>query len=352
VKILLITFPDGISHLTSSLYNSMKVLGNDVVRYVYTNLNRDFLVYSNKIPIVKQLYDKYIKLIQNNENKILLKLAKKFKPDILFSIKGEAILPKTIEEIKKNTGAFTILWAIDDPYKFESESKYISQSYDFVFTSGVNSVKDYKRIGVKAKYIPFAADHRIFRKVEVNNKEYSEYGSSISFVGRRRFQRIELLNAISDMDLKIWGPNWKNWFRFIGLDHNYNKFYNKNLIKKCTGITVNTDQYVKIINSTKINLNIHPKLWKMKSNLRTFEVTMAGGFLLTDKPDGFSDLFKPGRDVICFNSKKELRELCEYYLDNEDERIKIAERGQKKALKYYTLDNRVQQILKFIKIHS
>lgn len=348
MKVLVASFPDGVIHTTSSLCDSMKAIGHEVQRFIYTGLNRDSLVYTSKIPGIRGMHMNNIKSLQRKENEQLIKKSEKFQPDVLISIKGEAIFPETIEKIRKETGAFSILWAIDDPNKFLDESKALAPGYDFVFTSGMDSKKEYAEIGVRAEYIPFAADHRIFREMDVNENDRKIYGSDISFVARRRKERVELVNNIADTNLKVWGPRWKNWFRFFGCDRDY-KIYNKGLLDKCTGKSANTDMYLKIINASKINLNSHARNWKMKSNIRSFEIALCNAFLLSDNPEGFKDLFRVGKEVVCFNDGNELKELCQYYLDNEDERRKVAKAGYERALKEHTLDIRAKEMLGVVK---
>ena len=150
------------------------------------------------------------------------------------------------------------------------------------------------------------------------------------------------------MNLKVWGPRWKNWFRHLGKDRDY-KIYNKGLLLRCTGKSADTDMYLKIINASKINLNSHAKNWEMGSNIRSFEISLCGRFLICDKPEGFGDLFKIGKEVVCFNDGNELKELCQYYIDNEEEREKIARAGQERCLKEHTLDIRARQMLKAVR---
>ena len=51
-----------------------------------------------------------------------------------------------------------------------------------------------------------------------------------------------------------------------------------------------------------------------------------------------------GEDIPVFD-KNNFMELFEYYLKNEDERIKITNKIQEITLKEHTMENRIQQLL-------
>ena len=60
----------------------------------------------------------------------------------------------------------------------------------------------------------------------------------------------------------------------------------------------------------------------------------AGGFLLTEPWQNLNQEFGVGKDLDTFSSIDELKLKIDYYLNNEDERTKIAEHGRKTVSKY------------------
>ena len=64
--------------------------------------------------------------------RLLYQQAKSFKPDMLFVIQGQAILPQTIIEIKKNLNLITVNWFVDYPKELDYGLS-VSKLYDYLF---------------------------------------------------------------------------------------------------------------------------------------------------------------------------------------------------------------------------
>lgn len=79
--------------------------------------------------------------------------------------------------------------------------------------------------------------------------------------------------------------------------------------------------------------------------MRVFEATGYGSFLLADNAQGIRDLYEIGKEVVCYNDSRDLAELARYYLSNDEERVQIAMRWQRKALGRHTYVNRAKTIL-------
>jgi spore maturation protein CgeB len=311
-------------------YRVLKDMGNHIYRFDYIENYRILSLDIHKIPKIGDI-------IINITNKNLFDEAKKARPDILLVIKGEGISPKTILKIKREVGAKAIFWMHDDPQLFDEISRNAAFAYDYVLTSSEQCIPMYRYMGIKnVEYMPFMCDPTIHKKVELTELEKEKYGSDVCFVGTYYYEREYFLRALKDFNLKIWGPGWDN----SCVD---------NAIKiKVMGRAVSPEIMVKIFNASKIVLNIHHAQMKyggMKANSRVFEATGCGSLHLTDKTVGLEDLFECGKEVICYNDKKELVESVKYYLDNPEEREEIANKGQKRAYKDHTVYKRMERVL-------
>jgi spore maturation protein CgeB len=72
-------------------------------------------------------------------------------------------------------------------------------------------------------------------------------------------------------------------------------------------------------------------------NMRVVIATASGGFLLTDRVAGMDELgLVDGQNVALWSTEAELVEKALYYLDHEDERRAIAERGRAWALENHS----------------
>ncbi|HRJ70667.1 MAG TPA: glycosyltransferase [Terrimicrobiaceae bacterium] len=87
----------------------------------------------------------------------------------------------------------------------------------------------------------------------------------------------------------------------------------------------------------RIALNVHIDLaGREAANMRLFEATGAGAFLLTDHKPNIADYFEPGREVETFQTPSEMMEKIFYYLDHPEKRHAIATAGQQKTLRNFT----------------
>ena len=274
-------------------------------------------------------------------NEELKKHVLKISPNVVLTVKGEYVLPETIEWIKKEFSTPTILWFTDDPLFFNSVSKYIAPAFDYVFTSSEYCVPKYRELGVEhVEYLPFACNPSIHRHVNLTEKEIAMYENDVCFVGTCYPWRIEVLRRLTKFRLDVWGKFWK-WF-----------LINPKLKRAYRGRPVYGEELIKVYHATKIALNMHtPPHWYagQKANLRVFEATGCGTFLITDNPGRLGDLYRIGRELVCYKDKDELVELVEYYVDNTEERTAIAKRGQERAYKEHTYVHRLTKILSAIK---
>src|SRR5207247_514481 len=90
-----------------------------------------------------------------------------------------------------------------------------------------------------------------------------------------------------------------------------------------SGGYVSFKQMLDIYKTSRINLNFsktgaHP--WARQLKGRVFQVCLAGGFLLTEYAPGIENYFELGKQIICFDSPREMVDKARYYLNHEAER--------------------------------
>ncbi len=104
----------------------------------------------------------------------------------------------------------------------------------------------------------------------------------------------------------------------------------------------------KIFHLSKINLNMTAKSIKSALPLRIWDILACGGFLLTNYQSEIPQYFEIGIDLETYASREELIEKCEYYLTHEEERKQIADNGYRKVKKYHTLEQRLDEMMRYI----
>ena len=105
------------------------------------------------------------------------------------------------------------------------------------------------------------------------------------------------------------------------------------------------DDMVNSINSYKIHFNCNIS---NDINYRTFETTGCGTFLLTNYTPGLEKLFEIGKEIVVYDSVEDLDNKTKYYLDNPEERNKIAKAGHERAKKDHTYYERAKKLIDII----
>ena len=111
------------------------------------------------------------------------------------------------------------------------------------------------------------------------------------------------------------------------------------------GFARSLDEMPLIFNQSKININITAKSIRSGLPLRIFDVLGCGGFLITNYQSEIPQFFTIGKDLVTYDSADNLKELCRYYLEHEQERKDIALHGYNTVKKYHTYDIRLLQML-------
>jgi len=263
------------------------------------------------------------------------------KPDILLiKFYRDEIRKETVKYISEHTSTTVVGIFGDDEKYFYKNSKKL-RKYSAIVTSeyapcvnySITTFKPafewYRKIGVEnVLHMYYCANPRVYKKL--NMKQDYE----VSFSGSITPERISVCNHLlaSNMRIHVFGNGWRSGNHAV----------------------LDEDNYVRLFSKTKINLNINVDIIDGKRipqiKARDFEVTMCGGFVLSQ----YNELLKPcyvlGKEIETFKTKPELVDKIKYYLKHEDKREKIAKAGHKRAQKDHTSISRFKRILKQIKL--
>ena len=80
--------------------------------------------------------------------------------------------------------------------------------------------------------------------------------------------------------------------------------------------------------------------------LRVLDVMAAGGFLLTTYTEEIAEQFKDGEDLVIAYTPEEMIQKTAYYLEHEEERKKIARKGQETVFEKFAYTKLLPEILK------
>jgi len=308
-----------------SYYSAFMSLGMNVL---YFNL-----------PIVSRFIRPFCEYIINLR---LLRYTNEIQPDLILIFKGYYLKPETIMKIKKISKCLIFCFNPDDPfniYFLGSSHNNILEAipyYDCYFTFSRYLMERIKQKGAKkVEYLPFGFDPDIHYPVKVSDEERIKYAHDVAFIGNWSPEREDYLSELLEFDLGIWG---EKYWRKLCKDKNLKKRWQK---KAVYGV-----EQSKVLNSSKIALNILRAQNKGSHNMRTFELPACGVFVISEKSPEIEDFFKEDEEIVLFSSKPELKEKINYYLKNETKRKKISYRGFRRCIESdYTYKARAKKIL-------
>lgn len=123
-------------------------------------------------------------------------------------------------------------------------------------------------------------------------------------------------------------------------------FPNSNLQLK-GGVSTLTEM-PKVFHCSKINLNITIKSIQSGLSLRVWDVLGCGGFLLSNYQAEIPEYFEIGKDLVCYESQKDLNEKAAYYLAHDDLRKEIAHNGYEKVKARHTWAHRISSMMQTV----
>jgi len=100
----------------------------------------------------------------------------------------------------------------------------------------------------------------------------------------------------------------------------------------------------KIFRDSKINLNFTIPNIIDGTPLRVLDILACGGFCLTSGRPDLGRHFQDGHDLVVFEGREDLLKKADYYLSHEDERLCIAQNGQRLIQQKHTYEIRLQEM--------
>jgi len=298
-----------------------------------------------KMPFSKPVFNRLIKQYLDVDNRNFLHMVREESPDLLFVIKGDHLLPGTLNTLKNELQIPIISYIWDDPFYprsglyYDDYRKFNFEKgmhlYDYIFVFDSSCVEEIKQRGtMNAAYLPLATDPKKYKVLPISEEDEGDFSYDICFVGAPYPNRVELLDSLSQYKLGVFGDGWTKYFLRRG---NKIPTYYKG---KATG-----EKVLRIYRSSKIVLNLHYPDSKEGLNSRTFDILACGACELVDYKKILSKHFKIGEEIISYRNLEELHQKVAYYCRNTQELKRISENGRKRILKEHTWHHRVERII-------
>ena len=274
-------------------------------------------------------------------NRELLAKALEYGPDVVFIIKGAYIAPRTLEVIKRETGALLINYAADDPFNPATPNRSLVTCiphYDLYVCTKKAIMEDVRRAGAKqVMYVPFGYKPSVhFPEMPISQEEKHRFESDVVFLGGMDQDRLPLFEslhqALPDVRLHLYGGYWEK-SQALGSLHK--------------GLAFGRD-YRLALGGCKIAVNVVRRSNRDDHVMRTFEIPACRAFMLAERTPEHLEMFREGTEMACFSTAQELIQQVRYFLTHHSERQSIADGGHKKVLNgKFSYKDRLQEILDY-----
>lgn len=253
-------------------------------------------------------------------NRDLMRRAETGEVNVALIVKGPFVRRETVAGLRKR-GVVLLNFATDDPFNMSASTEWMRQSlpeYDIYFSTKRAVIGDLTSAGCRrVEYMPFAYKPQVhFYEGSNTPEEVRRFECDVSFVGGADdvraafFQR--LLNAEPQLKLKLYGGYWER-YRSLRAFH--------------CGAAVGR-AFRLAASGAAVCVNLVRRANRDGHVMRSFELPACGAFVAAERTAEHTELFREGREMVCFDGEEEFVEVMRRYLRQPEERRRIAAAGQ------------------------
>jgi len=262
------------------------------------------------------------------------------RPDVLFTLSGNVILPETLQWIRER-GIVVVLFLLDSIHRLPLTQIglewyhliYVFEPTDIPFISPKNA---------NIAYLAPAYNPDFYHPIPGAEKKYD-----VTFVGTPYGQRLEILNQLcklaleKDIRVALVGKYWHRGYRKLAFRLSYPYIYRfvlKNGVMDPKNVNL-------LYNQSKVVLNHHIDMNGEAVNCRLFDIAGAGALQLVENRKMRPETFRPGEEVVTYASVEELKAKADYFVKNPVEAQKIANAAALRARAEHTYFHRSRRII-------
>ncbi len=305
---------------------------NDTEVHLFSTDNKNFSVFGT--------YESHLELDKKNDVReiysFIFDYIKEHKIEIcIFFGSGYSWHESFLLKLKEI--AYIACYFGDDPEGSSKTSKFYVKNFNYAFCGGI-FYND--RSTIEEKYIEWGAKRAKFIPLGVCPAKYSE---PIRDLNQRSVDLVYVGGCYFPKVFRMFRLKWHfgDRMRMYGRGWNKSGSIPKTLILKIIKFffrihqieELPKEQLIGLYQDSKIGFNIHMSYGP--SNLRLYELPMNGVMQICDCWEGLSRLYEIDKEVVFYETIGDAIKKIEYYLDNENERIKIAWAGYEKVRNNY-----------------
>lgn len=256
-----------------------------------------------------------------NINTHIQKSIKAQRYDLIWIDKGVFITEKTIKSLKAKSKQ--IVHFTPDMAFYANQSKHFNKSiglYDYVITTKSKELDYYEEFVSEEKII--LVTQGFDKEIHKPLHKFEEKDDVIVFIGLAEPSRIQIAEKIiaHNLSLKLVGKGWEAFAE-------KNKL-NKNLI--FLGESIYSEEYSRLISSSKFGLGLLSKQFPELHTTRTFEIPACGTALLTENNAETASFFND-TEVVFYKNIEELINKVKFYLNYSGDLEELTNKGYKKV---------------------
>lgn len=259
-------------------------------------------------------------------------IAVKMRPDLIFiQIQTPNVITEETAKLLKSTRAFVINWTGDVRSPIPKWYYDIGKHIDLTCFSNMTDVIKFRESGLNSEYLEIGFDPEIYKPGGESHKMPeivfmgNNYGSLFP-LSKYRFEMVDFLKNTYGSRFGFYGNGWGD----------------------CNG-NFNSSQYeeAKAYRGSKIAINLSHFDYERYNSDRILRIMGTGTpICLTKGYKGIEKDYEPGINLDVWNNFNELKDKIDYYLTNDEDRIKIAHNGYELVNKKFTFDSMIKNILK------
>lgn len=252
-------------------------------------------------------------------NSALVEQCRCIKPDVILwvALTVEVWL-ETLDFIRNELSIRIIHWAPDDSWKFRQQSRFIASYMDLCVTTYPEFLERYRSLGATAVVSGWGVPESWRRGVlPAANCTYD-----VTFVGTAQAHRIAMVESLTRRGIRVqcFGFGWPSG-------------------------PIPQEAIPEIFRQSCISLNFANSSGPNQVKARVFEVTGAGGFLLSETADGLDLVFRADREIAVFSTVEECEHQIRHFLKNPIRRDAIARAGNERTNTQHTYVARLRNVL-------
>lgn len=269
----------------------------------------------------------------------LLDAVENTRPDLLFTVLFEDEVPRDVlAELRDRPRPFTFNWFCDDHWRFESFTSRYAPLFNACSTTAASALPKYRAAGLH---------HVVKTQWGANVRAYhptrAPEAHDVTFVGQPHGNRRPIVEGLqaAGFFVETWGHGWEAG-------------------------RLTQEEMVHVFGTSRINLNLANASWApgVKGKLRrwlglspklsdqikgrNFEIPACGGFQLSGHADGLDQYYEPGEEIVVFDDPTELPDLINRYLEDDQERRRIARAGYERTVAEHSYEQRFSEIFREI----